>query len=173
MYVQSKRTDEPPHDDQISSVYWFKRLTDRCDRVNNPQQSEGRPCRDEPRSQEADAGAFPQHEQVGGHQWAADEVRFFFLFISLSPEVKGRRVWQQAAAEVSDELFCALSSEGRTSQKVKRNKTESTTSLSCRRSTLAEATWRPSRAPSVWRRWVCWRSATFYFNFLIGGNACK
>lgn len=80
MYVQSKRTDEPPHDDQISSVYWFKRLTDRCDRVNNPQQSEGRPCRDEPRSQEADAGAFPQHEQVGGHQWAADEVRFFFFF---------------------------------------------------------------------------------------------
>ena len=46
----------------------FKCLTDRCDRVNNPQQSEGRPCWDEPRSQEADAGAVPQHEQAGGHQ---------------------------------------------------------------------------------------------------------
>lgn len=89
MYVQSKRTDEPPHDDQISSVYWFKRLTDRCDRVNNPQQSEGRPCRDEPRSQEADAGAFPQHEQVGGHQWAADEVRFFFSVLVLVLRWKG------------------------------------------------------------------------------------
>lgn len=32
--------------------------------VPNPQQPEGRPCGDEPRREEADAGEIPQHEQV-------------------------------------------------------------------------------------------------------------
>lgn len=49
---------------------------DPCDRVPNLQQPEGRPCGHEPRSQEADAGEVPQHEQAGRHQRAVDKVRF-------------------------------------------------------------------------------------------------
>lgn len=41
-----------------------KRHTDPHDHVPNLQQPEGRPCGHEPRSQEADAGEIPQHEQV-------------------------------------------------------------------------------------------------------------
>lgn len=55
------------------------------------QQPESRPCRNEPWSQEANAGAVPQHEQAWGHQWAADKVSFFCRCILLTsrPDVAG------------------------------------------------------------------------------------
>ena len=121
----------------------------------NLQQPEGRPRGHEPRGQEVDAGEVPQHEQVWGYQWAADEVRFLWRYKYFSPEGKGRLADRQSVAGVSDGFFSAASG-GRTFQKVRRNKMGSTTSLNCRRSTLAEATWRPSRVLSVWPRWACW-----------------
>lgn len=64
MFVQSKRTDEPPNNNRTSFIYLFKCHADPLDRVPNLQQPEGRPCGHEPWSQEADAGEVPQHEQV-------------------------------------------------------------------------------------------------------------
>lgn len=111
------------------------------------QQPEGRSCRNESWSQEADAGEVPQHEQVWGHQWAPDEVRvFFFTYIFLNSVFDRQRVKPPVASS-----FLLL--EAQTFRKVKRNRTGTTTSPSCRRFTLGEATWPPNRALSVLRRW--------------------
>lgn len=62
---------------ELSAVPGWRCEPDPPDGVSTPQQPEGRPCGDEPRREEADAGEIPQHEQVWGHQRAPDEVRFF------------------------------------------------------------------------------------------------
>ena len=92
MYVQSKRTDGPPHKNRIPAMYWLDVIVTKMNLFPNLQQPEGRPCRDEPWSQEADAREVSKHVQVRGHQWAADEVRFLCRYNSDNPVAKGHYV---------------------------------------------------------------------------------
>lgn len=67
IYVQSKRTDGP----LVNNLVFYLLITrhaDPYDHIVNLQQPEGGPCGHEQRSQEADAGEVPQHEQVRGYQ---------------------------------------------------------------------------------------------------------
>ena len=133
MYVQSKRTDGPQHNDHIYFIYWVI-VTDPHDHVSNLQQPEGCPCGNEPWSQKADAGEVPQHGQVWGYQWADDEVRSFSkckCLVRCSCSNTGIQVicfllpnwWFK-----SDPLLCSLQlSGGQTFQKVRQSKTGSTT----------------------------------------------
>lgn len=57
------------HINCVSVIYLFiKCQTNLNHLIPNLQQPEGRPCRHEPWSQEANAGEIPQHEQVRGYQ---------------------------------------------------------------------------------------------------------
>lgn len=91
-FVQSKRTDEPPLSKHMCLLFCFENHTDPHVCGSILQQPESRPRRNEPWSQEADAGAVPQHEQVRGHQRAADKVSFLCRCIRLTsrPDAAGR-----------------------------------------------------------------------------------
>lgn len=75
---------------------------------------------------------------------------FFFLFFSTYIFLNSVFDRQRVKPPVVS-YFLLL--EAQTFRKVKRNRTGTTTSPSCRRFTLGEATWPPNRALSVLRRW--------------------
>lgn len=149
MYVQSKRTDEPPQTWPI-----FLAFIDEMSKW--PKWCCSQPAAAWRSSPSAWAEESRSWCRRGSPTWASLRtlVSCWWSKIIIT-EVTGNYITSVDLLTWScilTILYFSDHSGERTFQKVKPNKTGSTTLLNCHRSTLEEATWHPNRVLCVWLR---------------------